>query len=84
MALYSMQMRQYSQTGSGLSGTEKHFALHSQPSYCAVWSCSPGPADSQLIMPQSERRTSLLPLAHLAAWWLLLICPQASYSGYRQ
>lgn len=45
---------------------------------CAVCSCSSGRTDSQLIMSESERQTSLLPLAHLAAWWLLLICPQAS------
>lgn len=47
---------------------------------CAVCSCPAGPTDSQLIMSKSERRASLLPLAHLAAWWLLLICPQASVS----
>lgn len=47
---------------------------------CCVCSCPPGPTDSQLIMSKSERRASLLPLAHLAAWWLLLICPQASVS----
>lgn len=47
---------------------------------CACWGCSPGPTDSQLIMSERERQASLLPLAHLAAWWLLLICPQASVS----
>lgn len=48
---------------------------------CAVWSCPAGPTYSQFIISsQSERQASLLPLAHLAAWWLLLICPQASVS----
>lgn len=47
---------------------------------CAVGGCSPGPTDSQLIMSERKRQASLMPLAHLAAWWLLLICPQASVS----
>lgn len=47
---------------------------------CVVWSCCTDPTDSQLIVSEEERRASLLPLAHLAAWWLLLICPQASVS----
>lgn len=45
-----------------------------------VWSCPPGATDSQLLVSESECGASLLPLAHLAAWWLLLICPQASVS----
>lgn len=46
----------------------------------AGWSRPPGAADSQLIISKSERQASLLPLAHLAVWWPLLICPQASVS----
>lgn len=47
---------------------------------CVVWSWCTDPTNSQLIVSEEERRASLLPLAHLAAWWLLLICPQASVS----